>query len=337
MTEAELADLAGRLTEQAGRAAPKTFELLAGGRNNRVWRVGLADGSDVALKLYFSDPRDRRDRLGAEWDFLSYARAHDVANVPAPLARDRERNAGLYDFVRGRRLAEDELDRHAIASASGFIVALNAEPRQPERLAPGSEACFSVADHLATVARRVDRLGDLDTGAPLAGEAAELVAAELVPAWRAVCARILDSAREAGVDPEARISSVCVSPSDFGFHNALADETGRIVFIDFEYAGHDDPAKLVCDFFCQPEVPVAIGHFEPFLAALAGPLDLGAADLWRCRALLPAYRIKWVCIILNEFLAVGASRRAFAEAGDRRARAARQIARARRQLELLTR
>ena len=47
----------------------------------------------------------------------------------------------------------------------------------------------------------------------------------------------------------------CLSPSDFGFHNALAQgETVR--FIDFEYAGWDDPAKTVCDFFHHPGVPV---------------------------------------------------------------------------------
>ena len=46
-----------------------------------------------------------------------------------------------------------------------------------------------------------------------------------------------------------------VSPSDFGFHNALRTEDGRLAFLDFEYAGWDDPAKLVCDFELQPAVP----------------------------------------------------------------------------------
>ncbi|GIL00699.1 MAG: aminoglycoside phosphotransferase [Alphaproteobacteria bacterium] len=335
MNEAQPLDLAGRLAALAGEARPQSAELLAGGKNNRVWRVRLADGGDAILKQYYSDPRDPRDRLGAEWNFLTYAKAHGVANVPAPLACDRASHAGLYEFVAGRRLRPGEVDARAVAAASDFIVAINAPPREPLSLAPGSEACFSVTDHLATVGRRVARLAELDTSAPHAGEAAELVSANLAPMWEIVRARILTEAASVGIDVGNAIAPVCVSPSDFGFHNALAGNGGAITFIDFEYAGHDDPAKLVCDFFCQPEVPVAIDHFEPFLAALGAPLELAEADLWRCRALLAAYRIKWVCIILNEFLDVGASRRAFADTSDRAERAARQIERARRHLALV--
>ena len=51
-----------------------------------------------------------------------------------------------------------------------------------------------------------------------------------------------------------------LSPSDFGFHNALLGPDGKLCFIDFEYAGWDDPAKLICDFFCQPQTPVPQAH-----------------------------------------------------------------------------
>lgn len=335
MSEAGLLDLARRLTRAAGKAEPLALDRLDGGKNNRVYRIRLADGDDAVLKLYHSDPRDPRDRLGAEWGFLSYVWQRRVRNVPVPLAHDRDQNAGLYGFVTGRKLDADEIDAGIVAQAADFIAAVNAEPRQPERLAPGSEACFSLADHLTTVERRVARLASLDGDAPLAAEAAELVVMRLTPMWDDVKARIIDRAREAGVAAGAPVASPCVSPSDFGFHNALVDSDRQASFIDFEYAGRDDPAKLVCDFFCQPEVPVALDHFDAFVARIAGPLDLGETDLWRCRALLPAYRIKWVCIILNEFLAVGASRRAFADAGNRAARARRQIERAERHLALV--
>jgi hypothetical protein len=44
--------------------------------------------------------------------------------------------------------------------------------------------------------------------------------------------------------------------------------------------------------------------------------------------LLNAYRIKWACIILNDFLPLGDARRAFADEGDRAARCAAQLAKA---------
>jgi hypothetical protein len=50
-----------------------------------------------------------------------------------------------------------------------------------------------------------------------------------------------------------------------------------------------------------------------------------AAALARCRILLDACRIKWVCIMLNDFLPVGAARRSFAKAGARDVRCATQL------------
>ena len=98
-----------------------------------------------------------------------------------------------------------------------------------------------------------------------------------------------------------------------------------ITFIDFEYAGRDDPAKLVCDFFCQPEVPVPLAHFDTFASGVAAALDLDARHIARMRLLLDAYRIKWTCIMLNDFLPLDAARRAFADQGAREKRCREQL------------
>jgi hypothetical protein len=108
-----------------------------------------------------------------------------------------------------------------------------------------------------------------------------------------------------------------LSPSDFGFHNALKDEAGKLWFFDFEYAGWDDPAKLLCDFFCQPQVPVSIEHAESFVETLQ--MTVGDEDLpARYKLLLPLHAAKWACILLNEFLRSDADRRRFAGLMDRR-------------------
>ena len=82
----------------------RIVEVGRGGKNNRVFRVSLADGDTLALKSYFYDPLDPRDRLGAEWEFLSYAWARGVCNLPEPIARDPEFRLGLYAFAAGRKL-----------------------------------------------------------------------------------------------------------------------------------------------------------------------------------------------------------------------------------------
>ena len=49
----------------------------------------------------------------------------------------------------------------------------------------------------------------------------------------------------------------------------------------------------------------------------------------RAALLLPVYRVKWCCILLNEFLPVGGRRRQFSTAADQEARKVAQLTKAR--------
>ncbi len=322
--------VAARLARRAGHRLPIAMAPIAGGGNNRVIRLTMDDGEDLVLKSYFSSPHDPRDRLGAEWDFLTYAWDRGIRSIPRPLAFDRAAGAALYQFVGGRNPAPDQIDAAAVDAAADFVLELNRPPRDANSWRDASEACFSLQQHLSTVDRRVERLAVLDPESHRRVEAERFIALRLRPTWMRVRDRIAGQAAAVGIALDAPLGAdeICLSPSDFGFHNTLFGDRGRIAFIDFEYAGRDDPAKLICDFFCQPELPVPLAHYERFAARVLEGLDLPAPHPARCRALLDAYRIKWVCIILNDFLPVGAARRAFADAGARAQRCAAQLAKA---------
>jgi len=325
-------EMATGLLREAGLGVADSVEPLAGGRNNQVFRVNLKDGGCVVLKRYHYDPRDPRDRLQAEWCFLNYVVERGVRNVPQPLASDPGQHCALYNFVPGVRAKS--VDGDLIAQAADFVVAINGAPAELHQLAPASEACFSLGSHLETVDRRVRQLRELDDKAPHVGKARDFVAGKLSPAWQKIRSGIVRATEARGIAIATAVTSEIVSPSDFGFHNALVDERGRVTFLDFEYAGRDDPAKLICDFFCQPALPVPLSCYADFTSRIAAALSLNEEDLWRARLLLNAYRIKWVCIMLNEFSALGARRRAFA-ARESESRAAHQLRNAERYLTLI--
>jgi hypothetical protein len=317
-----------RLTAGAGLGPVEHLTPLAGGANNRVYRVQAARGPAV-LKAYFRHPDDPRDRLGAEFAFSRFAWAAGVRRVPEPLACDTANALALFECVDGRKPTAGDVTDSLVRQATEFVRELNAARWQPRAalLPIASEGCFSLAEHTGTVARRVRRLSEVSDP-----EVAEFVRGELLPAWsqaRALCeAHTAESGLSLAkpLDPTSR----CVSPSDFGFHNTILRADGRACFHDFEYAGWDDPAKLVCDFFCQPAVPVPHHHFEPFSRAVAECFPEPDRVLQRARVLFPVYRLKWVCIRLNEFLPVGTRRRAFSLPADElEARKRRQLAAAR--------
>ena len=87
-------------------------------------------------------------------------------------------------------------------------------------------------------------------------------------------------------------------------------------FLDFEYAGWDDPAKLICDFICQPELPVTQSQCKQFMEELLSELPQPDKVKNRVELLLPVHRLKWSCILLNEFRLEDRTRRIHAGVGS---------------------
>lgn len=332
-----------------GQAAAVT--PLTGGGNNRVYRV-REDGRSAVLKQYFRHAADPRDRFGSERAFYDYLWPRGIRRTPEPLAWDGERRLGLFSFVDGRKLRAGEVDGAAVNQALEFILELNRArndvlsqtlpvsgtagsgvPALPaEGLPAASEACFSGAAHLERIDQRVARLELMEGGAEIDRQAMEFVRGSLQPAWQEARARLCQDYGD--LERPLRAEEKVLSPSDFGFHNALPGPDGKLRFIDFEYAGWDDPAKLICDFFCQPQTPVPLAFWEMFVSGVIGGLKLDGGLARRARRLLPAFQIKWCCIMLNEFGPGDKARRDFARgAATAEERKAAQLVKARQALQ----
>lgn len=324
------------LLAAAGQATPFTLEPLAGGRNNRTYRIRAGAG-EFLLKWYFADDGDDRDRLGTEFDFGSFLWRHGIRQIARPLAADRVAGLGLYEFLPGGRLAASEVTLAHQHQAIAFLQRVNALRSEPDAssLPAASEACFSLAEHVACIDRRLLRLAAIDVHEAIDREMAEFIRSELQPVFGQQRAELQQWAAGEKLDLHAKLPTGdrCLSPSDFGFHNALLQSDGSLRFVDFEYAGWDDPAKLVGDFFCQIEVPAAACGFNDFLDGVAPLCGHPESFVRRARRLLPFYQIKWCCIVLNEFLPAGEARRSFSEPRAAETRRSEQLAIARRQFE----
>jgi len=333
--ESLLAATAGLLSG-SGFAGPFHLKPLPGGANNRSFRV-VAQDACAFLKVYFQHAEDPRDRLGTEFSFSTFAWSHGLRCLPEPLAADHELGLGLYEFIDGQTLQPHEATEEKVQQALAFYLELNSHRLADgaETLPKASEASFSLSEHLACVGRRIERLSGVKGDTGIDHEAASFISRQLTPAWDRVAESTARRASELGLDREGQIPDRehCLSPSDFGFHNAILTDQGRLRFMDFEYAGWDDPAKMVCDFFCQPKVPVRGEHYERFVNAVVAGLPDPASTRQRIELLRPVYQLKWCCILLNDFLPVGRERRRFAEGEERTEnRKSEQLTKARRAL-----
>lgn len=293
--------------------AVRSVAACASSGNNRTYKV-QTEHRTLAVKQYFRHGDDARDRLGTEFGFLSFATQAAPGCAPAPLAMDREEGLAAYEFVEGRALVASELQWTHVQSAIDFFLALNTPQARllAKDLPSASEACFSVFGHLELVERR---LAGLVAGIPDTAENAAALALvqQLKVYWDALVAQV----RMSSAVPDVLLAPAqrCISPSDFGFHNALLQTDQRLRFLDFEYAGWDDPAKLVGDFFAQLAVPVPAEYFDRFVTAIAAAFADPQDVMARANLLRPVYQVKWCCIAMNVFLPTHLARRQFANPG----------------------
>ena len=299
-------------------ARPESVEPVMGGANNLVFRVTFG-GRNILAKAYFQHPGDRRDRLGAEFGMLEFLWKNGLRCIPEPLFADHERHIGLYQFIEGCRPRPEEIAWPDVDQ----LVHLLAEMWRLRKhagaaaLPSGSDSSFSMAGFLDNVEGRFRHVANALAAESVPGEVHEFIQRELLPTLEAVRKFMKQGARNSGLDLEVCLSldQRTLNPADHGFHNALRGHDGRLTFLDFEYAGWDDPAQMICNACLQPAVPIPASMQRRFVEVVLGRLGNPAVLAARLRLLYPLFGLKWSLIMLNEFLPVSRERRSFA--GDR--------------------
>jgi hypothetical protein len=289
-----------------------------GSGNSQVYRLSDTAGRVWCGKVYADPVPGRRDRLATEWQAFRFLHDHGVAVVPKPVACDAERKIAVYSWVEGNRFSDRIISLQDIDSAVGFLEQLDDLRDVPAaaQLPLASEACFSV-EHLAqNLCGRMRILLDADATSSGFEEMRAFVRGELSD----LCNRFEECARHGydrlGRSPQAELpaSERVLSPSDFGFHNAIHTGTGT-VWLDFEYFGWDDPAKTMADFVLHPAMNLDFAARRRFWQKMAGRFGAVGDLAERARLLYPLYGIKWCLIMLNEFLSDGIERRRKAGSG----------------------
>jgi len=292
---------------QHGVPLPFEIEPIRAGRNSQVSKLSHGDGRWI-LKKYVQSGGTQHDRLGTEFSFLAFLNGAGVVGIPRPLGMERVMHCGLYSFLPGNR--PDAIAAKHISQAASFIRTINGLRQQSAALSLplAADACFSWQDHLELTEIRVSRLMVMKLDFAVELDAYAFITNQLLPLWSSVKAELFQEIPPMELTQPLPWAERILSPSDFGFHNTL-EHQGCLSFVDFEYAGWDDPAKLICDFLCQPELPVTAKQGWQFTRELLENWPCADSVIKRIDKLLPVHRLKWCCILLNEFIPEDRERR----------------------------
>ena len=288
--------------------------LQAGGRNSRIYSV-RNDGRSFALKQYPLPDGDLRDRLATEVGALRLMHAHGVDVVPHVVAVDREHNFVLLSWVAGE-LVTNPTDAD-IDAATAFLAIMHSLRHAPEacRQPLAAEACLSASEVERQIRSRLLRLSEV----PLEELSFHQFLREEFMAVFTRCVHDVHmqmDVKNLAFSTELPHERRSLVPADFGFHNSLRRSDGSLVFLDFEYFGWDDPVKLTADVLWHPGVVLSSALRRRFRGAAQRLYEQDPQFSERLEALLPLFGLRWVLILLNEFVPERWHRRVLAGASE---------------------
>lgn len=217
---------------------------------------------------------DDRDSLDSEFSNLQFLWGNGEHCIPEPIMADRNARYAVYEFIEGEKITSEQVTNFDIDFAVNFLIRLNRlkEKNNSKCVPPASEACFSVQDIVKVVEFRLHRLSIQQSLEPQYRTLNEFLTNEFIPSFEQItkwCKLILKKSGMSFVsylDPDQRT----LSPSDFGFHNSLRRSDSQLIFMDFEYFGWDDPAKMITDFLLHPAMDLNKNLRQRFFTNIVG-------------------------------------------------------------------
>lgn len=316
-----------------------SIERIGGGRNSQVYKVTTDGAEHFALKAYFRHAADNRDRLATEFGGFSYLWENGFREIPKPITADHGMGWAIYQFIEGEKIPCGQAHEAEVNAAVELLGRLRELGRKPEsrKLGAASEAFFAVDQVAANVRQRWQQVRAVKGATQPYAALREFLDQELTPLLDRVIAWSKARLQSTGMSFTQKLDweQRTLSPSDCGFHNALHQHDGRIIFLDFEYFGWDDPAKMISDFLLHPAMELSADLKKTFTSRILRRFPDFPGLLSRVECVYPLFGLKWCLILLNEFLSDALQRRQFAAVAvpDRAALQMQQLDKARAMLK----
>jgi hypothetical protein len=270
--------------------------MIPGRANTVVARVQMGNGREGALKIYAED-NQIHDRMSAEYRGIEILREYGEKCIPECIGCNAKLGIGMYGWVDGSKIKKPTTD--AVSYALEFLKRVHGSRFEQEfRSFPAASAAVFSGHDLEL--QYYSRLSSLEHYAVESATLRKFLCDDLKPVAESLikaCKKRFWSSDE--YRRSIPLEDRTLNPSDFGFHNALQHEDGSLTFLDFEYFGWDDPAKLIGDFLFHPGMKLSE---EMRLEWLCGASDIfGPQAITRLRVIGAVLGLLWCLILLNEF------------------------------------
>ncbi len=267
------------------------------GRNSNIILLEFENRDKFILKKYKHDPYNKRNRLKSEFFAIHYMMRIGIQNIPKLIYVNRKYNFIILEFINGKKIKDitfyhiercifflDYINKYRYTSAAKFLI--NA-----------AEACFYIDDLIKVIEQRFFWLKKHGIDKGKIGFYDFLK--EVYLYYTKLKSNVLGSIEN--YKTRLEISEKILSPSDFGFHNALETKED-VFFLDFEYFGWDDASKLICDFLFHPAMNISFDVKKYFVTQATEIFSFLPNIKEKITIYYPFIGINWILRLLNEFL-----------------------------------
>ena len=258
-----------------------------GGINSFIQEAESSCGEKVIHKKYKDNDKERMER---EINFLLEQEKNNSRNVPLLRETNREEGWITMTYLEGDKVTE--MNKKTVRAIISFLKEININ-RINSKLGYAKDAYLSKYDLKNDIKRRKERY-ECSKSKKVSIEFDKWVKDKLIKQSR----KELDVIEETDFWDIQR-NGLIVTPSDIGPHNMIKNED-KYYFIDFEYAGLDNPNKTILDLICQPNHNIG-EELENYLIKELGELVLDKDNEWRkdLGKMKKIFIIKWCFIMMN--------------------------------------
>ena len=290
------------------QSLPDYVKAIKGGGNSQIYKISLKSKPYV-LKIYPDLLLDPRPRLETEYTALDFLHQRNIRIVPKPEIKNKDFNSGIYSWVEGKEISTVSMGK--MKQCVLFVNKLKEiNDVRFENFNLASEACLSgkvLKQQIITRLNNLNKAGDSDK------DLKNFINKTFQPLFEKVNQKYFSRWPVSSADKNLNKKHLILSPSDFGLHNALIDQDNKITFLDFDYFGWDDPVKLTSDFYWHPGMKLQESHRMFWLDSMISIFSGKDSHFEkRLESALPCYALRWILILLNEFLEKEQKRREYA-------------------------
>ncbi len=277
----------------------KNYHQLKRNGNNKIIHFTDAKENNFIIKKY-SRVNDSFSTLETEYHALEYLNQFRI-NTPKPYLKDEVQGMAIYEAIEVNQnpFHCDNLI-HSFSQFLGQLQEISRLQTYDQNLS-ARDSRSTIRDYFLHLERRLAQIEDGCQKDQRFFEVKKFLDEIFYPLFNIVRQNTKVKMEKYQISDQLQLEAheKILSQSDFGIHNAIWTTGEKFCFIDFEYFGWDDPAKLVADFLHHAgqniDLKIRIEVIKKFL--LENQQDL---KFWkRLSIVLDLVGLEWVLIVLN--------------------------------------